>query len=699
MADTSAAPASSGPRWLDGHGARVWPVVAFALVYGAMAQIGLHYSTIASNVTLIWPPSGIALYVVLRFGARFWPGIVLGDLLGNAGTAAPLASILGISGGNILETLLVAWLLQHRLDFRLALDRVRDVVALLALGSAGAIASALVGPASLVLGGVVPADLYGTVWLQWVMGDATGVIVFTPLLLAWDGWRRAHARPTRPGEAAVLGALLLATCEAVFGGLGVVREGDYPASLAIFPLAVWAALRFGLRGATTMTLVVSVAAVWATVEGRGPFVEAAGVDSLVRWWVFANVITVTSLVLAASRIERAHAESELAKERDFFSAVLDVQGALVLVLDRAGRVVRSNLAFETLTGFTMQDLAASGFSRQCVPPDQRDKVDGHLELLRLGVSNRVRYDASLRRHHGDPLMISWSNTALRDAHGHLTHVILTGIDITERTRALDGLRTARRELEARVSERTRDLAAANAELTSEIAERQRLEREIIDVAEREQMRIGQELHDGLGQQLTAVAFLAEVLAHKLDARQEPLAADAARIERLVSEAVSQARMLARGLDPVELDASGLMAALAQLAETARSVFGIDCLFRCEDPVPVRDASVAINLYRIAQEAVTNAAKHSGGRQLAIELAQDAATLRLRIADDGVGMAAGLEPRTGMGLRTMRYRARLIGATLSIEGSPAGGVSVLLSLPVSGGGANSAMPVPQGDAHV
>ena len=683
----------SALRWTVG-----WHILLFGAVYGVLAQIGLHHSTITSNVTLIWPPSGLALYVTLRYGWALWPGIVLGDLIGNAGTGAPLVSVLGISAGNIIETLLVAWLLQHRLDFHRELDRVRDVVLLLLVGSAGAVASAVVGPASLVLGGVLPSSLYGKVWLQWVMGDATGVIVFTPLLLAWASWHPTRDRPARPWEAITLALLLLATCEGVFGGFGLVRQGDYPAALAIFPLAVWAALRFGLQGATLVTLVVSVAAVWATVEGRGPFVQAESVDSLVRWWVFANVITVTSLVLAAARIERARAESDLAKERDFFSAVLDVQGALVVVLDRAGHVIRANVAFETLTGFKARDIGSSGFSATCVPPDQRDKVDGHLELLRVGVSNRAPYDASLRRNQGDPLLISWSNTAMRDSHGHLTHVILTGIDITERNRALEAVRTARRELEVRVSERTRDLAMANADLESEIAERRRLEREIIDIAEREQMRIGQELHDGLGQQLTAVAFLSEVLANQLAATGHSHAADALHIEHLVSDAVSQARRLARGLAPVELDANGLMAALEQLADTARSVFGIDCHFRCAEPVPVDDESVAINLYRIAQEAVTNAAKHSGGRWLLIELRRHDDGLELTITDDGTGFPQRPPAGHGMGLRTMRHRARLIGASITIEASAGKGVCVAIVLSWPDTPPAAPAPTDRGTAH-
>jgi len=659
-----------------------WQIALFALVYGLTAQIGLNYSSTASNVTLIWPPSGIALFVVLRFGWRLWPGIVLGDLIGNAGTGAPLAAVLGISVGNIVETLAVAALLVRFCGFHPGLDRARDVLALLVVGSGGALLSALFGPTSLALSGTFDPALFGTVFMQWVMGDATGVIVFGPLLLAWTGWRPSRHAPAVAAEAGLLLVTLLVVCEAVFGGLGLIRSGYYPAALALFPLAVWAALRFGLRGATAVTLVVSIAAVWGTVDGRGPFVEATGFDSLVRWWVFANVITVTSLLLAASRAERHRAEADLAAQRDFVSAILDVQGALVAVLDRDGSVLRANRAFEGLTGFTADEVRGRRFSELFVAPHERDKVEGHLEMLRLGLSQRVRYDAGLPRRHGDPLLISWSNTALRAGRRQLSHVILTGIDITERTQAASALRAARHDLEMRVRERTRELAATNAELEAEIAERRRLEHAIIEVAEHEQMRIGQELHDGLGQQLTAVAFLAEVLARKLSALAIPETADAARIERLVSAAVSQARQLARGLAPVDLDAEGLMAALENLAATVRDVFGIDCHFHCADPVPVHDSAAAINLYRIAQEAVTNAVKHSGARHVLIELARTDGLLRLAVSDDGRGLDGARSGGDGLGLRIMRHRARVIGASLALESTAGAGLTVRLTVPLA-----------------
>jgi signal transduction histidine kinase len=293
----------------------------------------------------------------------------------------------------------------------------------------------------------------------------------------------------------------------------------------------------------------------------------------------------------------------------------------------------------------------------------------------------VRNEAQLLRANGAPLLVSWSSAALRDASGNIEHLIVTGIDITERTQALAALRRARSELERRVVERTQELARTNDSLRDEMRERRRLEREIILVAEQQQRRIGQELHDGLGQQLTAVAFLSAVLAARLREARVDAAVDAEEIERMLGEAVSHTRLLARGLFPVELEANGLMVALEQLAANVSRLFGTPCEFHCAAPVLVSDSTVAINLHRIAQEAVNNAIKHARARRIRIVLACDADTTTLLVRDDGRGLVqTGESPGGGLGLRIMAYRATLIGAQLALETNDDNGLSVRVVLP-------------------
>jgi signal transduction histidine kinase len=200
---------------------------------------------------------------------------------------------------------------------------------------------------------------------------------------------------------------------------------------------------------------------------------------------------------------------------------------------------------------------------------------------------------------------------------------------------------------------------------------------ILEISEREQRRIGQDLHDGLGQHLTGIAFMSKTLEQKLLARGLPEeAADAAGLARLVNQAIATTRELSHGLLPVQLAAHGLMSALHHLADDVQSMCHVVCRFECYEPILVDDLGVATHLFRIAQEAVHNAIKHGRAREIVIALsvsnvASEGAGASLTIADDGVGCAAtmhGNGESEGMGLRIMRHRAAMIGGTFRIERS-------------------------------
>lgn len=252
-------------------------------------------------------------------------------------------------------------------------------------------------------------------------------------------------------------------------------------------------------------------------------------------------------------------------------------------------------------------------------------------------------------------------------------------EISERKRIQDDLLRTRRELEIRVQERTAELAIANDVLKREMIERKRLEKSILEISEREKARIAQDLHDGLGQHLTGVAFLSKVLEHKLSERQSPDVDDAKKIARLVNEAINQTRELARGLLPVQAESKGLMSALQHLAAEIEELFNVSCHFKCEDDLVIRDLDLATHLYRIAQEAVTNAIKHGQAGHIAIGLSRHRDKILLSIEDDGSGLPDQLESKDGMGIRIMNYRANMIGAALDIQKKPGGGTIVLCSL--------------------
>jgi len=223
--------------------------------------------------------------------------------------------------------------------------------------------------------------------------------------------------------------------------------------------------------------------------------------------------------------------------------------------------------------------------------------------------------------------------------------------------------TALRSLQNQLEQKVRDRTAA---LTAEMKKREALEKEILAVSDREQQRIGHDLHDSLCQHLTATAIAGEVLREKLEGQGRGEAADARQIVTLVEEGITMARGLARGLAPVEFEEEeGLMAAFSQFARSISERFHIQCTFLCADPVPIHDGGVAIHLFRIAQEAVTNAIRHGHSRNVKIALVGEPGLTRLTVRDDGCGIPEGLQKTPGMGLHIMRHRAKMIEAELDI----------------------------------
>ena len=217
-------------------------------------------------------------------------------------------------------------------------------------------------------------------------------------------------------------------------------------------------------------------------------------------------------------------------------------------------------------------------------------------------------------------------------------------------------------------------------MVRDISERRRLERQVLDAASEEQRRIGHDLHDGLCQQLAGIAFANEVLSRKLAARNAAESPTAEKIGKLVDDAITQARQLAHGLQPVALEASGLTSALRELAGKIEELFHVSCIFDCDNVVLVHDNAAATHLYRIAQEAVSNAIKHGKARTIVIELSVVDQRLELRISDDGIGLSEDKLDGGGIGMHSMAYRARIMGGMLEVKRGDRRGTVVTCIIP-------------------
>jgi signal transduction histidine kinase len=241
--------------------------------------------------------------------------------------------------------------------------------------------------------------------------------------------------------------------------------------------------------------------------------------------------------------------------------------------------------------------------------------------------------------------------------------------------------SGRQDLEMLVRQRTKNLE-------EEIGERERLEKELLVITEREQRRIGHDLHDSLGQHLTATALAAKVLSRKLAGKALPESDAADQLVRMAEEGVELTRILARNLHPMQLEADGFSDSLQELTRSISSAFNVSCRFEYPQRVALNDPTSNIHIYRIVQEAVNNGIRHGHAKNIVVRLEPMGKTASLTITDDGTGLSEEARTKEGMGLRIMNYRANVIGATFDIAPLPVGGTRVSCTLPFTAGTSES-----------
>jgi PAS domain S-box-containing protein len=288
-----------------------------ALAYFAAAKFGLSLAFATKQVTAVWPPTGVAFVALALLGFRVWPGIFLGAFVANATVGESLQTAAGIALGNTLCGVLGVLLTRQSTGFQRRLETPRQVLGLVLLGAAlASCVSASGGVANLALAGLVPWPSFGSVWWVWWLGDALGVLLFAPFLLAWLVEPHGRWRGARLAE---LGALLLAlaiVCHLTFSARFSSTPSVLGLKYAVFPFVIWVAVRFGQREATSASVLISGFAVWGAVHDRGPFSVGPVDERLMLFGVFMAVVTTTALTLSTVVAERQRAEQALTLARD-----------------------------------------------------------------------------------------------------------------------------------------------------------------------------------------------------------------------------------------------------------------------------------------------------------------------------------------------------------------------------------------------
>ena len=291
-------------------------IAIIAVAYFVSAKVGLSLAPLHKNVSLVWPPTGIALATLFRFGTRLWPGVLLGALSVNLVAGASLPVALAIGAGNTLEALAGSWLLR-RIRFDPRLERIHDVISLIVVAALFSTPiSAGIGVSSLLLGGAVPQAMLWPTLRAWWFGDMLGDLVVAPLIFVWVLRPRLARRSLMVAEGVALVGTLAVFSVRVFGGIpeepGLLRQ-----AYVVFPFLLWASMRFGPYGAVSATFLVSVIAIAGTAMQTGPFVHETLSESLLYLQTFLGVAAATALTVAAAIAERSRAVDA----RDEFLAI------------------------------------------------------------------------------------------------------------------------------------------------------------------------------------------------------------------------------------------------------------------------------------------------------------------------------------------------------------------------------------------
>lgn len=601
--------------------------------YFVTGWLGLRLPHGNVQITLVWLPTGIAIAALYRWGGNCWPAIPVASILVNVlfGTAGSTALLVSI--GNTLGPLLSTWLLR-RTGFHPAFDRQRDVVILLAATTTGMLLPATGGVAALHAADALRAEGWTQAWGTWFLGDVMGVLLGAPILLTW-GRNAGHDTLAHHTERAIWWVTAAAVALAYL--VAPTPVGARVAMLFL-PLAivVWSALRFGVCVTSIFTLALSLLAAWGIALGHGPL-QAPDVHAALRLlWGYLATLIVLGLMIAALRAERATATRQMRESEERYQRLFHTTPLPIAVIDLdSGRFLDVNEA----------TVAACGYSRE--------------ECLRMTAGDFEPDDASPKftEIFAGPSPVIGRKVRCRVRGGHVMTVELSGQKLEY------GGRPA--------------ILTVTRDVTDEVT----VDRAVVDAGNRERQRLSEELHDGLGQDLTGLALLGSGIASS--ARRDGLAV-ADEIERLAEiarHAVSTCRQIARGLSPLSEGNGGLVRALGDMTERLQDGHGPAIAFQVRgDAAAQLPPETADHLYRIAQESLTNALKHAGARHVDIALEIEPARVRLVVTDDGGRPPAGTVPTDAMGLKIMRHRAAAIGAQFVAAPGESGGWRVVCDCP-------------------
>jgi PAS domain S-box-containing protein len=615
--------------------ARVLRLLLVFISIFAIGAIGISLASIGGRLSLNLLPSGLAAAATFRFGRRVWPAVFLAGVALELWIPQPIWTALGVGIGLAGGASLSQWLLE-RLEFDSSFSRAKDVPLFILAVAAGMIVAPTSGLLGYYFSGFHAFAADPTHWIRWWSNSITGALLLGPIFVAYrsnsfDRFRKHWV------EACLWMLGLVIISAAIFLAPGTIGRPLIVVFAII--LIVVSAMRFGLVLAAGASFVISTMTAISIAFSVGAFADFDQLQGLVMVWSFIASLSGLSLIITALLGERDSAGLEVLRAEQRYAQIFNGCPQPLWVHGRDSlRFLLVNDAAVHQYGWTRDELLAR--SVEILSPEGKQPV----------LPPR-----------GETVTAELSPEPFETQH------------ITK-----DG-----RLLEVEVWAQSIDCGGQPGELVFavDVTERRAFGQALMEAIGGEQRRIAQEMHDGLGQELTGLALSVRALANRAQKERDAISFDLDQLALLATSCIQDAHRIVQGLSPLTNADGNLDAALELLAQRS-SLSGTRVKFRSRHEAPPKiELKVRNHLYRIAQEAVQNALKHSGATLIEIELWSRPGELVLSVDDDGRGLASEADVRSGLGMRTMRFRASAIGGRLSITRAANGGNSVVCDVPI------------------
>ena len=758
----------------------------FLLAYCIAGKLGQATTSIrSSNLGPVWPAFGIALAAFLVCGNRIWPAILSGAFLIAFFSPVSHMAALGQAAGATLAVFSGSSLLRVA-GFDNSLSHLRDVLALLILGALGsAVVSASIGVTVLYATHVHPYSGLGSAWLIYWLGDATGVLLVTPLVLTFPDFLRSR-KQIPITEFAVLFLLLTSACLLIFGDPSLVPVRLHVLAFAVLPFVMWAAIRFGVSGASLSILLIATIATVETAFGSGPFAISTAFTNAVLLDAFFAVLSITGLSLASSIAEREQADrarEQSIREQGALEVRLGAEQAVraseerLRLAQQAARIgtfewnIRTGVntwtpELEAIYGLQTGDFGGTQTAfENLIHPSDRTRV---IELVDSALASGQPTQAEWR--------VIWPDGSVHWIAGHWrvfineagepSRMVGVNMDVTERKSGEDKLREYERAVEGveelivvidreyrclmanRAYLKRRDVPSAQivgrfvhefvdkeiyegiikpkldecfkgkvvryelqytyphlgdrdllasyypvegkngvdraACILHDITDRKQAEqalagmsRKLIEAQEQERARIGRELHDDINQKLAMLAVEIEQLQHD----PSDMHSRSQELRKQVADISDDVQALSHELHPAKLEYLGVVAGMRSWCRELAERQGLEINFRA-DVATALPPQIGVTLFRVLQEALHNATKHSGIKRVEIQFLEYPGEVHLTISDAGKGFEIERARQgKGLGLTTMEERVRLVNGTIVIESKPMIGTRIHVRVPL------------------